>query len=132
MSEEELRSMEVLALFTQAIWQSTVVAKALESLSIFHSNVLARHLFHFFQLGLGEVWLVVLPAGPKLADVLGSGAHLFLNKVADIHGDVFVPIVIVIEEKIFGNHVLLKAYIEEKIFGNHVLLKAFLGDLTLE
>src|SRR2546429_3802750 len=66
MSEEELRSMEVLALFTQAIWQSTVVAKALESLSIFHSNVLARHLFHFFQLGLGEVWLVVLPAGPKL------------------------------------------------------------------
>src|SRR5207249_7160454 len=75
MSEEELRSMEVLALFTQAIWQSTVVAKALESLSIFHSNVLARHLFHFFQLGLGEVWLVVLPAGPKLADVLRSEEH---------------------------------------------------------
>src|SRR5207244_12079379 len=111
MSEEELRSMEVLALFTQAIWQSTVVAKALESLSIFHSNVLARHLFHFFQLGLGEVWLVVLPAGPKLADVLGSGAHLFLNKLLDIHGDVFFPIILFFEKKLLVIQLFLKHFL---------------------
>jgi hypothetical protein len=42
-------------LFTQGIWQSVVVAKALESLFVFHANALARHLFHFFQLSFGKV-----------------------------------------------------------------------------
>src|SRR6266550_4153930 len=86
MSEEELRSMEVLALFTQAIWQSAVVAKALESLSIFHSNVLARHLFHFFQLGLGEVWLVILARVPCEKDIRTELANpsneVFHNRLA--------------------------------------------------
>jgi hypothetical protein len=56
----------LMKLFTQGIWQPAVVAKTLESLSVFHANALARHLFHFIQLGFGRVWLVVVPAGSWL------------------------------------------------------------------
>src|SRR5215471_10446719 len=103
-------------LFTQGIWQTTVVAKALNSPPVFRSNTLAHYFFHVFLLGFRGVRFVVLPARSKLADIFGSGVYLFLDKVADVHGNVLILMVIVIVEEVFRNHVLLQALLSDLTF----------------
>src|SRR5882762_2355403 len=103
-------------LLSYRIWQTFIVTKPFDRLSVFHPNGAACRLFHLLQFGLGEVRLITVPARPKLADVFCSGVYPLLYKFGDVNPSILVFMSAVIKQ----------------IFGNQVLLEALLNNLTFE
>src|SRR5579859_7014316 len=103
-------------LFSQTVRKSLIVAESLHRLSIFHLDASARIVFHLLDLCLGGICLVILPAGSVLADVLCERIHLLVYKATDIDPGVFVLMIVVVVEKIFGDHIFLQSLLSNLPF----------------
>src|SRR6516164_1769581 len=95
-------------LFADGVRQPAIVTEPLPGLSVFPPDMTSRAFSHFPYFRFTGARIVVLPARPKLADVLGPGIDHFLLDAAGIHPYVFVPVIVVVVEKILGNHVFLQ------------------------
>ena len=75
--------------------------------------MVARVVFQLLDLCFGQIGLVVLPAGSILADVLGERVYFLLSEVADVDPSILIFVIVVVVEKIFGDHVLLQALLRD-------------------
>src|SRR5580765_6279172 len=97
-------------LFSHRIRQTSVVSESFDRPSVLHSDRGAHRVSHLLHLDLREVRLILVPAGPKLANVFCASTYSLFHKLADVDPNILVFMSAIIKH-VFGNHVLLEAFL---------------------
>src|SRR5215469_13144391 len=100
-------------LFPQAVGQTFIVTESFHWLPVFRPDMAARVVLHLLYFRIGGIRLVIFPSRAILAGVMRKSVYLLFYIIADINPCVLVFVIVIVVEKVLGDHVLLQPLLRD-------------------